>query len=347
MPRPPTTLVRTLPLKQGGGPVEIARPAATTEVTALGGHVVWSERRAGRWWLVHAHGRRVAPLPLASSSASFAVDLGAAPDGSPLLLYTRCIALNVCTVHAFDLRRRSDRRMTELEAPGTVLTRASTWRGDVAYARRRAGSPVVEVLLRDGATGKVRRVASEPPLRCMYDTPPGRSCHSEVLSLDLGADLLAHVWAGRFADEYSQPGTLHVLTRADDRDRRLVTGYVSDACGSVAAADAQVHGHVVQYVRRLYNCAYRSSYLHRYDVRTRRETRINPSPLRRNHGGAHAMARDGRDTVWLYSPRTTDFEPSPSACKSGCRLVRSRDLPFRPLRPGDPRASDGAEDTTS
>lgn len=287
---------------------------------------------------------------MAPGSAAFAIDLGPSPGGAPTLLYTRCHSPRNCSVHAYDLNRNTDRRLTELETPGAVLQRASMWHDDIAFVRRNSGSPNVEVLLRDGATGRLQTVPSEAPVRCLDGGRPGPDCRADIPSLDLGADLLAHVWTGRFASDYSQPGTPHVMRRSDGRDRRLLTGYVSGACGSLAGNDVQVRGHTVQYVRRLYNCTYDSSYLLRYDVATRRSTFVNPPPMRRGRGGAHAMARDGRDTYWLYSKRVTQFETDPSACNTkygGCRVLRSRSLRFLPAQPGDPRPSDGAENGPS
>jgi len=105
------------------------------------------------------------------------------------------------------------------------------------------------------------------------------------------------------------------------------------------------------YIRRLYNCAYDSSYLRRYDFSTRRTTRVNPPPLRRGNGIADAMARDGRDTYWLYVKRTRGSENHPDTCDAkkggGCRILRSRDLRFIPAQPGDPRPSDGTENGTA
>ena len=253
-------------------------------------------------------------------------------------------------MHAHDLRSNTDRRLTELETPGAVLERASIWHDEIAFVRRSIGSPNVEVLLRDGTTGRLRTVPSEAPVKCLDGGRPGPYCRADIQSLDLGADLLAHVWTGRFARDYSQPGTPHVMRRSDGRDRRLLTGYVSGACGSLAGSDVQVRGPTVQYVRRLFNCTYDSSYLLRYDVSTHRSTFVNPPPMRRGRGGAHAMARDGRETYWLYSKRVAQFETDPSACLAahgGCRILRSRDLRFRPAQPGDPRPSDGAENGTS
>jgi hypothetical protein len=343
-------LLRTIAPSTGRGPVVLARVNHLTEIAAFGGHVVWNERRAGGWILVHAFGTRVERLPVAPGREASAIDLGPGPDGSPTLLYARCGRPTDCAVHAYDLRRNRDRRLTELDAAGTVVERASIWRDDIAFARRRIGSANVEVLLRHGATGRLEQVPSETPVTCLYGGHPGPNCHAEIQSLDLGADLVAHVWTGVFAGDYSQPGTPHVMRRSDGRDRTLLTGYVSGACGSLAGTDVQVRARTVQFIRRLYNCTYDSSYVLRYDAATRRTTRVDPAPLRRGRGGAHAMARDGRDTYWLYSKRTAQFESSPDVCAArngGCRILRSRDLRFIRPQPGDPRPSDGAEDGTA
>jgi hypothetical protein len=343
-------LLRTLGKSAGPGPITLARVNHVTEIAAFGGHVVWNERRRGGWILVHASRSRVERLPVAPGREASAIDLGPGPDGSPTLVYTRCDAPTDCATHAYDLRHNTDRRLTELDAAGTVVERASIWGDDIAFARRGAGSASVEVLLRDGATGRVDKVPSEPALKCLYGGRPGPSCHSEIQSLDLGADLLAHVWTGTFAGDYSEPGTPHVMRRSDGRDRRLFTGYISGACGSLEGADVQVRGSTVQFIRHLYNCTYNSSYLLRYDAATRRTTRVDPAPLRRGSGGAFAMARDGRDTYWLYSPSTTAWANAPDTCDArngGCRILRSRDLRFIPRQRGDPRPSDGAENGTA
>lgn len=339
-------LLRTLaPL--GRGPEELARVERMTEVAAFGGHAVWNERRRSGWILVHATSRRVERLPLAAGRAASAIDLGPGADGTPTLVYARCDQAADCSVHAYDLRRNTDRRMTELDRAGTVVERASVWRDDIAFVRRTIGSANVDVLLLDGVSGRLDKVPSEPAVECLYGARPVRSCRAEIQSLDLGAELLAHSWTGRFADDYSVPGTPHVMRRSDGRDRRLFTGYISEACGSLAGNAMQVRGHTVQYIRRLYNCAYDSSSLRRYDFSTRRTTRVNPPPLRRGNGIAHAMARDGRDTYWLYVKRTRPYESYPDTCDAskggGCRILRSRDLQFIPAQPGDPRPSDGAE----
>jgi hypothetical protein len=341
-------LLRTLPAPQGGGHEELARVHHMTEVAAFGGHAVWNERRRSGWILVHATSRRVERLPLAAGRAASAIDLGPGPDGTPTLVYSRCDQPAECAVHAYDLRRNTDRRLTELDRAGTVVERASIWGGDIAFVRRTIGSAHVDVLLRDGATGRLDDIPSEPPVTCWHGARPGRYCRAEIQSLDLGAELLAHSWTGRFEADYSVPGTPHVMRRSDGADRRLFTGYISGACGSLEGNSVQVHGHTVQYIRRLYNCSYESSYLRRYDFATRRTTRVNPPPLRRGNGIAHAMARDGRETYWLYVKRNRPYETHPDTCNAGnggdCRMLRSRDLRFTPAQPGDPRPSDGAQD---
>jgi hypothetical protein len=343
-------LLRTLP-PAGREPEELARVQRVTEVAAFGGHAVWNERRRGGWILVHATSRRVERLPLPAGRAASAIDLGPGPDNTPTLVYARCDRAADCSAHAYDLRRNTDRRMTELDRAGTVVERASIWGDDIAFVRRTIGSADVDVLLRDGATGRLDKVPSEPAVTCLYGTRPGPSCRAEIQSLDLGAELLAHSWTGRFADDYSIPGTPHVMRRSDGRDRRLFIGFISGACGSVEGNSVQVSAHTVQYIRRLYNCSYESSYLRRYDFSTRRTTRVNPPPLRRGNGIAHAMARDGRDTYWLYVKRTRPYASYPDTCDAGkgggCRILRSRDLRFIPAQPGDPLPSDGAENGTA
>lgn len=340
--------LRAVPPAARSGPSTVSRVGRLTELAAFDGHVVWNEPTGRGWMLVHAFGGRIERLPLRPAREMFAIDLGPGPEGSPTLVYTRCTRPGDCAIHAYDLRTDSDRRLRELEAPGTVLGRASIWRDDLAFTRRAAGSPDVEVLLRDGTTGRLDSVPTEAAMSCGRASRPGIDCRAEVESLDLGEELVAHAWVGEFASDYSQPGTPHVVRRSDGRDLRLFTGFISGACGSLEGLDVQVSASVVQYIRPLYNCTYNSTYLHRYDTAARRGTRVDPPPLRRGVGTAYAMARDGRDTYWLYDPRVMPARSAPRPCKGrgGCRILRSRDLPFGPARPGDPRRSDGAENTT-
>lgn len=335
---------RTLP----SGFHVVGKVSDPTELAAYGGHLVWNQRKAGRWRLFHLRGRKVEPLPIATAPRPFRIDLGTDRAGATVLTYVRCASAERCEPHSYDLRSRADRRLTEIEAPGSTVDRVSSWGGDLAFVRRPTNGYDVELHLRtaDGTTSRLPSGLESPqkPIYCGTRPELRRFCSSEIESLDLGENLVAHVWTANYDVDYSDPGVLHVLRRSDGRDRRQVQGYISGACGSVVPFDAQVRGTTVQYVRDLYNCSFTSTYFHRYDVQSRKETRVEAPELRSHRALAIAMARDGDDTFWLMRRKGSGRSDCDGA---SCSIIRSRGLTFRGLRKSDPRPSDGAENGTA
>jgi hypothetical protein len=165
------------------------------DLSAYGGHVVWSERIAPdvhvlmRW-----RAGRVDRLPVRSRKVPFDLDLGPDARGRAVAVYSRCAGENEweralpdrrCDVYQLSLTNGRERRLRRISTPRASEFAPTIWRGNIAYASaRRSGLKPRLMLLRRGA----RR-----PQRLLTGTRVTAISH--VRPMDLTSNALVFTWS--------------------------------------------------------------------------------------------------------------------------------------------------------
>ena len=162
-----------------------------SDLSAYGGHVVWSERIAPavnvlmRW-----RAGRVERLPVRSRKVPFDLDLGPDARGRAVAVYSRCAGehnierpVRRCDVYQLSLTSGRERRLRRVSTLPRSEYAPTIWRGTVAYASAtRSGRRPRLMLLRRGA----RR-----PRRLLTRT--GLTASSRLEPMDLTSNALVFI----------------------------------------------------------------------------------------------------------------------------------------------------------
>jgi hypothetical protein len=164
-----------------------------SDLSAYGGHVVWSERIAPEVnVLMRWRAGRVDRLPVRSRKVPFDLDLGPDARGRAVAVYSRCAGEREsappghrCDVYQLSLANGRERRLRRISTPRASEYAPTIWRGNIAYASAtRSGRTPRLMLLRRGA----RR-----PRRLL--TGKRVTATSEVRPMDLTSNALVFTWS--------------------------------------------------------------------------------------------------------------------------------------------------------
>jgi hypothetical protein len=249
-------------------------------------------------------------------------------------------------VYAYDFRARRETRLGQLSAPDASQANPSIWRGDIAFSRRLPEAAGVRLLLWHHDTGQISSLVGGPRRGCYEGETAGKTCKAQVQGVDLGARLVAYVWQDIPGEELVPDGVgeLRFASRSGGRSHKVLSGFISGACGARVPSSPQTTGRRVEYLDLINDCDNRGGGTHtlfrRFDSRTRKRTRVEPRPVHFPRGEAFALTRDGHNVFWIYGPNEGEntADELPDLCGSkGCSLMRSHDLHFRRPQPHDPK----------
>jgi len=188
-----------------------------TPIAAYGGRVAWSARtpdgRAFR--LMTWSGGVVSEVPVAPRKVPFDVDLGPAPDGSVVAVYSRCATEGVaggfesasylagrgCDIYRYDFAGGHESKIEEVSSPTASEVWPTYWKQRVAFARvydnKRSYPYIYENGLGD-AQGSIRMPGGQRNT-CARNGRGGRTVctddtRSQPLELELYGRRLAFAW---------------------------------------------------------------------------------------------------------------------------------------------------------
>ncbi|HEX5618251.1 MAG TPA: hypothetical protein VFX51_07510, partial [Solirubrobacteraceae bacterium] len=204
---------------------EIATLPSQTALDALDGHVLWSVQDNGAWRLVDYSNGAARPLPVATSTSPFDVDLGHDTRGRLVAVYSRCRAAlredgsnfgrRGCDIFRFDFATARETKVKSVSSRRDDYE-PTFWHARIAFVR--ATGTRERMYIRDLRAGRTRLLrggsgfAAPRDLDLRSRTTAVRWVHefSEDVRLAFagraGRTLLATPGSGAAAQQYS---TLH------------------------------------------------------------------------------------------------------------------------------------------
>lgn len=298
-------------------------PSSATGLTAYGGHVVWSEQQTSGWVLREWHDGVVRRLPVAPRGVPFDADAGPDANGRPVVVYSRCRHESErwvergqgCDVFRLRLDGGREERVTAVSSAGASETSPTQWGNAIAFARRKNGHAVGQLML--WSDGRLRRLQAGP-------APAHDLTHAWASDLDLGAQALTILWHQQTTDPISGGDIQLRLVRRADRSTRVVdSGYWSGACGSRTVSSPTVTGvgaffRIVNFDCDKYHSTLASISVHHDQHLSRALAGVGQRALRE-------ITRDGRSLIALGRTR------------AHLLLLRARRPLFSAARPYEPR----------
>jgi hypothetical protein len=122
----------------------VAELAKDTPIAAYGGVLAWSsyDAASGRYTLTIKRREPwgvdvVEPARIATATRPFDVSLGPDSKGRTVALYTRCrTSTRGCDIYRYELRTRSERRLSSVSSPSLDEAWPAQWRDRIAFVRR-------------------------------------------------------------------------------------------------------------------------------------------------------------------------------------------------------------------
>jgi hypothetical protein len=223
----------------------IATVDRPTPIAAYDGRVVWSQRTAdGRaFQLMTWAGGVTATVPIAPRRIPFDVDLGPAPDGSPVAVYSRCRTEGVagghevanylggrgCDIYRYDFADGTESKVDAASAPRASEAWPTFWRPRLAFARvydNKRAYPYIYVNDLSDRHGSQRMPGGQRNT-CERDRRTGRTTctdnrRSMPLDLELYGRRLAFAWRYTdFAEGFAYDVRLDDVRAHDGNPRRL------------------------------------------------------------------------------------------------------------------------------
>lgn len=212
----------------------IATVDRPTPVSAFGSQVVYSQRdpATGRYRLMEARaGAEPVVLPVAPRSVPFDADIGPGPNGSALVVYSRCeqepartdlaglpeyLTARGCDLHELNVASGHQRTITAANSPVASEVLPTVWRDRIAFARvyeRKRDFPYLYVRSRTG-TEPSRRLRGGLRAECQ-GSGAQRTCTDNTRSGPTGLDLYGRRLGFGWAYQGDAEGLAHTL-RVDD-----------------------------------------------------------------------------------------------------------------------------------
>ncbi len=316
----------------------VAELARDTPIAAYGGVLAWSsyDAASGRYALMIKQrmpwGTEVVEAARAATATRpFDVSLGPNSKGRIVALYTRCRTTDHgCDIYRYELRTRSERRLSSVSSPALDEAWPAQWRDRIAFVRR-ARTHVV-----DGYDHRPDPRARGPLMDC--DIP-----YVKTVSSTRPSRRLDRSECGRTTDLAIRDTTIVQVTDIDQGGagsesdvRRLRAGggaalRLARATGGEGGyspfSSASVSSSAIFLTRTGLRQDVDQGFL-RIDLASRRLTTVAA-----NLDLAGDVARDDRGTFWYVEgpPPNFDFHGERPFCRSPyqpCRLVRASASPF-------------------
>jgi hypothetical protein len=293
---------------------EIATLPSQTSLDALDGHVLWSvqDDATKAWQLVDYSNGAQRPLPVATSTSPFDVDLGHDSSGRLVAVYSRCrealredgsnFGRRGCDIFRFDFATARERKVKSVSSRLDDYE-PTLWHARIAFVRAfpRTDGVRQRVYLRDLRAGRTRLLR-------------GGSGFAFPGDLDLRSRTTAVRWVHEFSEDVG-------LAFAGRRGRTLLA---TPGSGAAAQEYSTLHPTFVN-ARTVYWGLTSSDpdwgEVWRRDVRTRRNehatTRINAEFVlfaQDGHVSYYAIHTDPADftsPLELHRVDGLDFEPAP------------------------------------
>lgn len=266
------------PASGAGGLAEL--PNVAQKLTAYGGYVVFSQLGANRaWWLMAWHAGSITRLDVPTRSIPFDAQAGAAANGKPVVLFSKCVhdppAVRAaptepkledpmlawskavgCRIYALALPRGAPRPVLEIPTPSGVSdSTPAIWNGEVAFARHVGGSRFTSIYLWHPASRTLTRLgggsASCPAASAVQGAPicalQGHVASTWVEGMSLDPSAIAYEWVMRVTGNAGIGSNAEPELRVDplrgghqDAPSQIVsTGLVKGTCGGLRSELAE------------------------------------------------------------------------------------------------------------
>jgi hypothetical protein len=341
-------------------------PNAAQKLTAYDGYVVFSQYQPGAhdWQLMVWHDGSIGALPVPAREMPFDANAGAAANGQPEIVYSRCTQdpppattaelqsteyvrepdwgdARGCRIYALALPDGSPKLVKEIHSPGASDSMPAIWRGNIAFARLTPGSHDAKIYLWRHAGNRLVGLGAGPEpchaktLQAQCEAHPRTPPSTWVGGMSLDEDALGYEWVlddgGPGFGEGADPEIrIDPLRGGHQSAPSLVaaTSSASGTCGYAESRSPDVVGSSMLYDTNGGGCEGGPeeifSSFTSYSARTRTWHAARVRP-----GLAVAVAEDRGVTYWIRdvlkeSGPDYQCEPDASAC-SGSAFTEAQD----------------------